>query len=491
MELRLPAPCLVVLVGPSGSGKSTWAAATFRETEVVSSDRLRAMLGAGEDDQRASKPAFSILEQIVTERLARKLTTVVDTLGYDSESRKRWVGLAHRAGLPAYAIVFDTPPTEVGRRNQLRARPVPRSVLARQLSRFKAVQADLPEDGFDQVHVQQQTALVTASIAPDTATPAAASGRHSFGLMVSRFDWGIEPEALPERLASIAGRAERAGFRDLWVMDHFRQIHQVGRPWEDMPEAYVTLAHLAAVTGTIRLGTLVTGITHRHPVVLGRMVATLDVLSGGRANLGLGIGWDEGEHRAYGIPFPSVTERYALLEDTLEMLPLLWGKGSPSFQGRVLLADELTCYPRPVQERIPILVGGSGEERTLRTVARHAQACNLFGQPRVVARKTEILRGHCAAIGRDPAEIEVTHLVNAMTAADRDSLRERIELLRGRNTSAEEFAARNRAGTPEDQVGHFGAYLEAGADHSIVVLPDVHLDGSIEAFGEVIRHFAT
>jgi alkanesulfonate monooxygenase SsuD/methylene tetrahydromethanopterin reductase-like flavin-dependent oxidoreductase (luciferase family) len=256
-----------------------------------------------------------------------------------------------------------------------------------------------------------------------------------------------------------------------------------------MPEAYTVISYLAAVTESLRLGVLVSGITHRHPAVLGRMVATLDVLSGGRANLGLGVAWDRKEHEGYGIPFPSTSERYALLEDTLEMLPLLWGKGAPSFQGKVVSAAALSCYPRPIQDPIPILIGGSGEEKTLRLVARHAQACNLFGRPDVVARKVEVLHRHCAEIGRDPTEVEVTHLVNALTAPDRQALRERVELLRGRNSTAEEYAARYRAGTPEDQFAHFTAYASAGAGHSIVVLPDVHLEGSIEAFANVIELF--
>ncbi len=491
MELRLPAPCLIVLVGPSGSGKSTWAGGIFTETEIVSSDRLRGMVGAGEDDQLASKTAFSILEQIVEERMGRKLTTVVDTLGFHAESRQRWVGLAHGAGLPAFAIVFDTPPAEVEARNSSRARAISKSVLGRQLSRFRAVRAELEEDGFDQIHVEQQIAVVAPQIAaadPDRPGPDnRESSGHSFGLVVNRFDWGGDRGELAERLTSIAQRAEGAGFRDLWVIDHFRQIPQVGRAWEDMPEAYITLSYLAGVTSTIRLGTLVTGITHRHPVVLGRMMATLDVLSGGRANLGLGIGWNDKEHQAYGISFPDAAGRYVMLEDTLEMLPLLWGKGSPSFEGRGFSATELACYPRPIQERIPILVGGSGEKKTLRLVARYADACNIFGRPEVIARKVEVLLRHCFDIDRDPAEIEITHLVNVLIAPDRKSLRERVDLLRGRSTTAEEFGARHNAGTIDDHMAHFASYREAGAAHSIVSMPDVHLDDSIEAFGEVIE----
>lgn len=493
MELRLPAPCLIVLVGPAGSGKSTWSARTFSDTEIVSSDRLRAMVGAGEDDQSAGTVAFGLLEQIVAERLRRRLTTVIDTLGLDRENRRRWVALAHAARVPAFAVVFDTPPAEIRRRNSERPRPLPKGVLDRQITRFEKVRAEIEEDGFDQTLTEQPIAVVAPGIVaagsasgPDGGRP----GGHSFGLVVNRFDWDRGQGSMAEQLAAIAHRAEIAGFRDMWVMDHFRQIPRIGREWEDIPEAYVTLSYLAGVTSRIRLGALVTAVGHRHPVVLGKMVASLDVLSGGRANLGLGIGWDRAEHEGYGIPFPTTAARYDLLEDTLVMLPLLWGKGSPSFEGSTFSAAKLTCYPRPLQERIPILVGGSGEKVTLRLVARYADACNLFGRPEVVRHKVEALHRHCSELGRDPGQIEVTHLVDLMTAPDRGALRARVERLRGRNVPAEVFIARHNAGTVDDQLAHISAYRAAGATHSMVVLPDVHLDGSIETFAEVIAKLA-
>jgi F420-dependent oxidoreductase-like protein len=489
MELRLPVPCLVVLVGASGSGKSTWAATMFHDSEIVSSDRLRGMVGAGEDDQQAGTAAFAILDQVVAERIRRGLTTVIDTLGLDGDNRRRWVGIAHGAGIPAYAVLFDTPATETRARNSARDRPIPRTVLDRQLSRFRAALREIDEEDFDHLINEQPVVTVTSSVvaaagrqAPETP---ASTRTHQFGLVVNRFAWG-EGSDLAEKLSSIAERAEAAGFSDLWVMDHFRQIPRVGRVWEDIPEAYVSLSFLAGVTRTLRLGVLVTSIAHRHPVVLGKMVATLDVLSGGRALLGLGIGWNREEQEGYGIHFLPVRERYAMLEDTLKMLPLLWGKGSPTFDGLTFSAPELVCYPRPVQEHIPILIGGSGERRTLRLVAQYADACNLFGKPDVVRHKVEVLRRHCSDVDRDPDEIEVTHLVDVMVAPDRKALRDTVERMRGRNTPVETFMARHNAGTVEDQLEHFAAYRDAGASHSMVVLPDVHLEGSIEAFGQVI-----
>jgi F420-dependent oxidoreductase-like protein len=426
--------------------------------------------------------------------VGRGLTTVIDTLGFDSEARRRWVTLAHDASMQAFAIVFDADSDLTGRRNAERPRSVPKRVLARQHTRMKQVMVEVADDGFDRVdHAGPASPVITTrpirseEIAP---APATVETTHSFGLMVNRFTWGGDREDLGPGLASIAARAESAGFRDIWLMDHFRQIPRLGRTWEDIPEVYTALSYLAGVTDVIRLGCLVTSVTHRHPVILGKMLATLDVLSGGRANLGLGLGWDRKEHAGYGIDFPDAGRRYEMLEDTLKMLPLLWGKGSPSFEGRTFSASELTCYPRPIQDRIPILVGGAGEIRTLRIVARYADACNVFGTPELVKKKVDILDRHCEAEGRDRSEIQVTHLVDAMTAVDRETLRSRVDQLRGRSTTFEEFAHRNNAATVEDRVQHIETYREAGASHSIVVLPDLHLDGSIEDFADVIEHFA-
>jgi probable F420-dependent oxidoreductase len=490
MVLKLPTPSLVVLVGISASGKSTWAERSFRGNEIVSSDRLRAMVGAGEDDQRAGGVALTILDQIVEARLTRKLTTVVDTLGFDRDARRRWVALAHASSLPAIAICFDVAVTVAQRRNELRNRPLPKNVIARQGRRFRDVIHELPADGFDQIHDVQPAAPVTSKLVePGPVAHVETSERsHTFGLMVSRFNWGVDPTSLGAALASVAVRAEAAGFRDLWMMDHLRQIPQVGRAWEDIPEVWTSLAYVAATTSTLRLGALVSPITHHHPLVLGKAVATLDVVSGGRANLGLGVGWDREEHRAYGIDFPSTARRYQMLEDAVRALPVMWGKGSPGFEGKTITAAEMACYPRPLQERIPITVGGSGDQ-TLRLAARYADACNLIGRPDKVARKVEVLRRHCAKHDRDHSQVEVTHLVDAMTAVDRATLLDRIESLRPRGTTSDEFAARHNGGTVTDQIAHFQAYQDAGATHSIVVLPDVHVDGTIEDFGHVIEHF--
>lgn len=489
MELRLPAPSLVVLVGPSGSGKSTWAAEHFADSQIVSSDTLRGVVGAGEDDQTASTVAFQLLEMIVAERLRRGLTTVVDTMGFDADARLRWIGSSHEAGIPAHAVVFATPEEVCRERNEMRVRPIPKRALERQFSRFKSVAPRVAEEPFDGVHDVGAIAVVAPAVAraAESESSADRSVAHTFGLLVSRFDW--EDADLANALASIARRAEEAGFRDIWLMDHFRQIRGVGRPWENIPEVYVSLGFIAGVTSEIRLGALVSGVTHRHPVVLGKMVASLDVLSRGRAICGLGVAWDAKEHAAYGIDFPELSSRYELLEETLQMLPLLWGKGSPEFHGRHIDADELICYPRPIQDAIPVMIGGSGERKTLRLVARYGDMCNLFGDVATMGPKVDALLRHCADLDRDPQEIEVTHLTTVLASPDRPALRRRVEELRDRGTTTEEYMSRVNAGTVDDLATLFASFDEAGASHSIVSMPDVAREGSIETFAEVIASF--
>jgi F420-dependent oxidoreductase-like protein len=475
----------VILIGPSASGKSTWAEENFGPTEIVSSDQLRSTVGIDESDQKAGTVAFELLERIVDERLRRQLTTVIDTTGLDRERRLSWIESASSSSMPVFAVIFETDVETCLNRNEVREHPIPRQVVRRQHSRLKKIVAEVEVEPYQAIlretAVRPSAAIVVASA---TKGQHRVGSAHSFGLMISRFDWGDAPFA--DTLVSIATRAEVAGFRDLWLMDHFRQIHQVGRPWEDIPEAYTTLAHLSGVTRTIRLGCLVTGVTHRHPAVLAKIIATLDVLSGGRAICGIGLGWDKEEHHHYGIDFPTTTERYELLEETIEVLRLTWGKGSPGYSGKHFQAESLAGYPRPIQDPIPILIGGSGETRTLRLVARLADAANVFGPPERVAHKVQVLRAHCQAVNRDFDQIEVTHLVNAITASDRVELRSHVDMVRPSGVSFEEYVNRNNGALADDLIGLFGAYHDAGATHSIVSLPNAHLPGGIESFATVI-----
>lgn len=486
METALPVPCLVILVGPSSSGKSTWAAENFADSEIVSSDELRSRVGIDESDKSAGTVAFELLETVVAERLRRGLTTVIDTTGLDRERRLAWIGSAESASIPVFAAVFDTDLDTCLARNDAREDRRPRGVVRNQHRRMKHANAEIEEESYAGVLREAVVNPTAPSVVTSKESMPApeARGRHTFGLIVPRFDWGDAP--FTETLRSIAVRAEKAGFRDIWLMDHFRQIRSVGRPWEDILEPYTTLGYLAGVTTSIRLGCLVTSVTHRHPAVLAQMIATLDVISGGRAVCGLGIGWDKEEHKHFGIPFPDMATRYELLEESVEILRLMWGKGTPEYMGEHFQADSLVCYPRPVQDAIPILIGGSGEKRTLKLVAKVADAANVFGTPERVAHKVGVLRGHCEEVGRDFEEIEVTHLVNAITAPDRAGLRAQVNRVRPASVSFEEFMNKNNGALPADLIGLFAAYHDAGAGHSIVSLPNAHLEGGIEAFAEVI-----
>jgi F420-dependent oxidoreductase-like protein len=493
--VRLPYPCLVILVGPSSAGKSTWAAANIPAGSgaVVSSDGLRAIVGTGPDDQRASKDAFDALDLIVERRLKRGLLTAIDTLGLDDKRRRAWVELARRHGMACHVVAFDTPPDVVKARNKARTPSLPAKVINDQLLSFLRVDAVLADEGYDGVHRPEPATFVP----PLLLDSPAAVGRHQeepmplqFGLQIPSFTWEGGPPELAGRLTAIAEAAEEAGFTSLWVMDHFLQIPQVGREWMDMLDSWTTLSFLAAKTSSIRLGPLVTGVTYRNVAHLAKIVATVDVLSGGRVTCGIGTAWFEREHKAYGWDFPPVKDRYDLLEDALEVLPLLWGPGGPAFEGRRINIPEAISYPRPLQEKVPIMIGGSGERKTLRLVARYADACNLFGDAATVRHKLEVLAAHCETESRDPATIEVTHLSTALTARDPDDLAATIERLRPESMPAEAYAARTNAGTIDDHIGHYRQLAEAGVQTAIVNLPDLSGTDPVERFAEIIAAFA-
>jgi F420-dependent oxidoreductase-like protein len=228
------------------------------------------------------------------------------------------------------------------------------------------------------------------------------------GLQVPDFTWPGGPARLGADLARVARAADEAGFDFVSVMDHFFQIRVVGEPEQEMLEAYTTLGYLAGCTSRARLLTLVTGVVYRHPGILAKIITTLDVLSGGRAWLGIGAAWNEQETLGLGIPFPPVAERFERLEETLQICLQMWRGDETPFHGRHYQLERPLNSPQALsQPHPPIMIGGSGERKTLRFVARYAQACNLFPGPDL-ARKLDVLRAHCEAEGRDYDEIVKT-----------------------------------------------------------------------------------
>jgi F420-dependent oxidoreductase-like protein len=222
-----------------------------------------------------------------------------------------------------------------------------------------------------------------------------------------RFDWAGDDIA--GGVADVARRAEALGVRTLSVMDHFFQMEAAAPPTDPMLEGYTALGYVAGVTRSLRLRTLVTGVTYRHPGVLAKTVTTLDVLSAGRAELGIGAAWYDREHRGLGVPFPPVAQRFEMLDEAIQICLQMWSDDDGPYDGKHYQLAETLCRPAPVSSPRPrIMIGGGGEKKTLRLVAQYADACNFFGGPDEVAHKLEVLRRHCDHVGRDPAEIEVT-----------------------------------------------------------------------------------
>jgi F420-dependent oxidoreductase-like protein len=228
-------------------------------------------------------------------------------------------------------------------------------------------------------------------------------------LHVWRFDWAGASAGIGPGVADLAQRAEAVGVRTLSFMDHYFQMEAMAPPTDPMLEGYTALGFVAGCTTRLRLRLLVTGVTYRHPGLLAKSVTTLDVLSGGRGELGIGAAWYEREHRGLGVPFPPTAERFERLEEALQICLQMWSDDDGAFHGRHYQLAETLCRPAPVSSPRPrIMIGGGGERKTLRLVAQYADACNLMGDPAEVAHKIDVLHRHCDAVGRDPAAIEVT-----------------------------------------------------------------------------------
>jgi F420-dependent oxidoreductase-like protein len=311
--------------------------------------------------------------------------------------------------------------------------------------------------------------------------------RPFFGLHLPNMTFpGVPPEGLFDHLVELAKGAEGAGFELLTVMDHFYQIGGVGPEDNPMMEAYSTLAALAAKTSTIHLGTLVTGVTYRNPALLAKTVTTLDVISHGRAVLGLGAAWNESEHEGYGFEFPPIGERMDRLDEALSICHLMFTEDRPSFEGRHYRIEQALNVPRPIQAGgPPVLVGGGGEKRTLLIAARHADMTHWFAtSPEVLRHKREVLEAHCETVGRDPASITLTMgapILPVATEREASAALERI---------APERRAALTPGTPAQSAERLASYVEAGFTgftFGNTMLPTV---ADIELAGETLRLLA-
>ena len=244
------------------------------------------------------------------------------------------------------------------------------------------------------------------------------------GLQIPNFTYpGVAPDQLFERIADVAVAAEDSGFDTIMVMDHFYQLPLLGPPEHEMFEAYTLLGAIAARTSTAKLGTLVTGVTYRNPAILAKVVTALDVISKGRAFLGIGAAWFELEHDALGVGFPAVKERFERLEEALQICLQMWDPDDNGpYQGQHYELAETLCSPQPLSRpHPPILIGGTGERKTLRLVAQYADACNLFAStPAEISHKLDVLRRHCDDVGRDAAEIHKTILYQGTALAGGD-----------------------------------------------------------------------
>jgi F420-dependent oxidoreductase-like protein len=242
------------------------------------------------------------------------------------------------------------------------------------------------------------------------------------GLHIANFTWSGGAQEISPTLGRVAREAEAAGIARLTVMDHVWQIGGIGPPEDEMLEAYTTLGYLAGMTERVRLHALVTAVVYREPGLLAKMVTTLDVLSGGRAGLGIGAAWNEEESRGLGLPFPPTAERFERLEEALRICEQMWSGSDAPFDGehyqlaRTLNSPQSLSRPRPY-----LMIGGSGERKTLRLVALHADACNIFAGPEA-AHKLDVLRAHCEREGRDYDAIEKTTILSIDPAATRDDV---------------------------------------------------------------------
>jgi F420-dependent oxidoreductase-like protein len=315
-----------------------------------------------------------------------------------------------------------------------------------------------------------------------------------FGLQHPNFSFDYNGQSnnpdtsqIADSLKILITKAENSGFDSFWVMDHFHQIEFVGRPEEPMLEGWTVISMLAGITTKIKLGTLVTGAIYRYPSVLAKVAATLDVLSKGRLFMGIGAGWNEQESLAYGISFPSNQERMLRLEEAIQVIRKMWTEEPyASFNGKYYQIRNAYCNPKPIQKPSPpILIGGSGERKTLKIVAKYADACNLFGSPETVRKKLDILKEHCKNVGRDYDSILKTKLGAVIVDDNNDMAKNRVRKT-FREIPEEQIKEFMIYGTPEDVSRQIEIFEQVGIQYLIVDLEPYRELEALDTFASKI-----
>jgi F420-dependent oxidoreductase-like protein len=313
-----------------------------------------------------------------------------------------------------------------------------------------------------------------------------------FGLQHPNYNFdydGHDASQIIGSLKNLATRAENLGFDSFWVMDHFHQISPVGKQEDPMLEGWTTISVLAGLTSRIKLGTLVTGIIYRHPSVLAKMGATLDVLSKGRLFMGIGAAWNQEESLAYGIPFFPNKERLLRLEEAIQIIRKMWTEEEPAatFNGKYYQINNAYCNPKPIQKPSPpIMIGGSGERYTLKIIAKYADACNLFGSTETVKRKLSILREHCKSVGRDYDSILKTKLGFVVIDNDKKMVEKRLQQIISNGIPKEQVGEFIIYGTPDDVLKQIELLEEVGIQYLIVDLEPYRELEALEVFGNSI-----
>jgi F420-dependent oxidoreductase-like protein len=292
----------------------------------------------------------------------------------------------------------------------------------------------------------------------------------TFGLQIPNFTLGVPDDQLFDKVVELAQTAEDVGFESVWVMDHLYQLPPLGGPDQPMLEAYTLLGALAARTTKVKLGTLVTGVTYRNPGLLAKIITTLDIISRGRAILGIGAAWYDVEHEGLGFEFPPVKERMDRLEEAVQICRAMFRDDKVSFEGKHYAIREARNLPRPIQAGGPeIMIGGGGEKRTLKLVAQYADMCNVVGDPAGIRHKIDVIQRHCKDVGRDPTEVKITRMATMMITDSPEQTEQTREFLTA--AAGAEAAAAFTFGQEDEIVAQVEELIDAGVDTFIFNMP--------------------